>query len=64
MKIVERGGLKLEDVLVKKNLWEGENCEREKCLLCDTKFKDEKIVKKSCTKRNLVYKTWCNTCFT
>jgi hypothetical protein len=28
LKIVERGGSKLEDILVKKNPWEGERCGR------------------------------------
>ena len=29
LKIVERGGIKLESILVKRNPWEGECCERE-----------------------------------
>ena len=62
LKIVERGGTKLEDILIKKNLWAGDCCDREACLLCSTKMKDDKIHQKSCTKRNLVYKTWCHTC--
>ena len=63
LKIEERGGVKLEDILVKKNPWEGNHCERKRCLLCETKLREEKIKKKSCSKRNLVYKTWCNTCY-
>ena len=63
LKVVERGGTKLEDILVKKNMWEGEECGRQKCLLCRTKSREEKPSKKSCTKRNSVYRTWCNTCY-
>ena len=43
MKIVERGGSKLEDILVRKNPWEGETCGRKLCFPCMTKEKDEKI---------------------
>ena len=35
---------------------------RENCFICNTKEKDTKITRRSCTKRNVVYKTWCNTC--
>jgi hypothetical protein len=62
MKIVERGGSKLEDILVRKNPWEGETCGRKLCFPCMAKEKDEKIAKKNCSKRNLVYITWCETC--
>ena len=34
LKVVERGGTKLEDILVRKNIWEGEPCDRQNCLLC------------------------------
>ena len=62
LKVVERAGKKLEDILVQKNPWEGECCEREHCMLCETKTVEEKPKMKSCVKRNLVYRTWCQTC--
>ena len=34
IKIVERSGLKLEDALCKADPWQGQDCGREKCLLC------------------------------
>ena len=37
LKIVERGGTKLVDILHKANPWAGEDCERKNCLLCRTK---------------------------
>ena len=37
IKIVERGGKKLVDILHKANLWAGQECNREGCLLCKTK---------------------------
>jgi hypothetical protein len=30
LKVVERGGTKLEDILARKNFWEGELCDRKK----------------------------------
>ena len=43
MKIVERGGTKLVDILHKANLWAGEDCKGKGCLLCRTK--GERIAK-------------------
>ena len=62
LKIVERAGVKLERVLHKSNPWAGQSCERENCLLCATKLETEKDLGQSCSKRNLVYETWCQTC--
>ena len=62
MKVVERAGKKLEDLLVRSNLWSGKDCERQGCLLCETKSKTEKNTSQSCSKRNSVYQTWCHTC--
>ena len=38
IKIVERGGKKLVDILHKANPWAGQDCQREGCLLCKTKI--------------------------
>ena len=38
IKIVERGGTKLVDILHKANPWAGEDCKRESCLLCRKEF--------------------------
>ena len=62
LKVVERGGTKLENILHKSNLWEGKDCQRKNCLLCDTKLKTGKNTRQSCSKRNAVYETWCATC--
>ena len=62
LKIVERSGTPLERQLHKSNHWSGQDCEREKCLLCETKSKSEKKSTQSCSKRNLIYQTWCNDC--
>ena len=62
LKFIERGGTKLEDLLVQNNPWAGEICLRKDCFLCNSKEKDSKLARKSCSKRNLVYRTWCHTC--
>ena len=62
LKVVERCGMKLEDLLRKSDPWVGMDCLRETCLHCRTKEKCKDIRKQSCTKRNLVYEIWCMEC--
>ena len=62
MKIEERGGRRLCDLLHKSNPWEGKDCERQKCLPCETKQRTEKNGNQSCSKRSAVYETWCVNC--
>ena len=50
LKIVERSGMKLENVLHKSNPWAGEDCERVGCLLCHTKKVTGKNMNQSCSK--------------
>ena len=63
MKIVEEGGEKIMDILHTSNPWKGEDCGRDKCLLCMSKEMTGKGKKQDCTKRSLVYETWCQTCY-
>jgi hypothetical protein len=37
MKVVEKGGIKLVDLLHKANPWAGQDCGRDRCMLCKTK---------------------------
>ena len=62
LKIVERGGRKLEDLLHRSNPWEGKDCERQNCLPCQTKLVTGKYSNQSCSKRSAVYETWCKNC--
>ena len=62
LKIVERAGTKLQDLLTSSNPWKGELCERKDCMLCDSKTRSGKNLKQECTRRNLVYETRCHTC--
>ena len=62
LKMVEKAGDKLENLLTKSNPWQGMDCGRQMCLLCETKLKTEKNLAQDCHTRNLVYETWCMTC--
>ena len=52
LKIVERSGSKLE----------GQECGRQDCMLCSTKNYTGKNKTQECSKRSLVYQTYCITC--
>ena len=62
IKIVERVGRKMEDMLTRSDPWKGQDCLRKNCFLCSTKERTGKGKKKSCTKRNIVYEPRCLTC--
>ena len=63
LKIVERAGTKLEDMLPKSNPWQGKDCGRELCLLCETKQITEENQNQDCSKRSVVYEMWCMSCY-
>ena len=60
--MVERTGRTLESMLTTSNPWRGRDCEREACLACDTKERTGKDKTQDCSRRNLVYETWCLRC--
>ena len=62
IKIVEKGGTKLVDILHKANPWAGTECGRPGCLLCTSRKEEGRQDKQDCKKRNLVYETSCRTC--
>ena len=62
IKIVEKAGTKLVDLLHKSDPWQGADCRRENCLLCRTKIATEKDERQDCTQRSIVYQTWCLNC--
>ena len=61
MKIVERAGGKIVDLLHKSNPWEDMDCQREKCLMCKTAMKEEGKLE-NCKKRCIVYEIHCVEC--
>ena len=62
IKIVERAGERLVDMLHKSNPWDESDCGRKDCLPCESAAKDDDIVRKNCTQRSVIYKTWCEIC--
>ena len=60
VKIVERNGVKLVDLLHKSNIWGEENCMREDCWNCSEENVGGKMG--ACYKKNIVYETYCITC--
>ena len=60
VKIVERTGDKLSDVLCKSDSWADEDCGRQDCIICASAGEDGR--KGMCKKRNILYETYCETC--
>ena len=57
LKMVERAGAKLEDLLYTSDPWRGKDCGRELCMLCSSKEKTGKLKKqeKKSDIRNMVH---------
>ena len=62
IKIVERSGRRLEDILSSKDPWKGQDCGRPNCFICSTKSITGKDRNKDCTKKNVLYEIKCLTC--
>ena len=62
LKLVERSGSKLEDLLTSNNPWKGNDCGRLNCLLCRTKQQTGNQKTQECTKRSVCYEIWCREC--
>ena len=62
-KVAERAGDSLVDLLHKADPWAGQDCLRPQCMLCKTKMKTGKQLKQDCSKRNIIYETWCMNCY-
>ena len=60
IKIVERGGNKLTDLLHKSNAWSSRDCLRDDCLMCNSAESESE--KGKCYRRNITYETFCITC--
>merc|ERR1712208_18216 len=50
IKIVEKAGNKLENILAGKDPWKGMDCKRKNCFICSTKALTGKDMNKDCTK--------------
>ena len=60
IKIVERAGEKLVDLLHKSDAWSNRDCNRLDCLPCKSAGEEE--LKGACKRRNVIYETYCITC--
>ena len=58
IKLVERAGTKIVDMLHQSDAWNMMDCERDDCIICKT----ETSKKGSCRRRNVLYETFCITC--
>ena len=61
IKIVEKTGDKLVDILHKSDPWSKQDCMREDCWPCNSSGENEKN-KGSCRKRSILYETYCELC--
>ena len=59
IKIVEKGGIKIEQILTKKNPFKNEKCAEKWCPLCKGEYGDFKM---SCSTNNTGYRWVCKTC--
>ena len=62
VKYVEKAGINLGNLLCKSDHWAGRMWGRTECLLYFAKEKSGENMHQSCTKRNVVYETWCQGC--
>ena len=60
IKLVERAGDKLEELLHRSDAWSDRDCDRADCLPC--KSAGENGAKGSCKRRNVIYETYCISC--
>ena len=60
IKIVESGGVKIKDFLIKKDPFEKLKRDEKKCLIC--KSVENNSIKLACNTNNVGYQLFCNTC--
>ena len=62
LKVIERVGEKIEDMIHRSNPWDDVNCERAECFSCKSSAKMSEPKYSYCKTRSIVYQTWCQTC--
>ena len=62
VKLVERSGRKIEDLITNKDPWKNKDCRRPNCFICNTKTITGKGLNIDCTKRNFNYTIKCLNC--
>ena len=61
-KFEEKAGMQLSRVICKTDPWAGQDCERVDCPMCETTMQVEGAKGQDCSKRNVLYLTWCQDC--
>ena len=61
MRVVKKGGDRIDRIMIKADIMEGADCEREDCKVCESKGTTGKWGQ-SCTRRNLTYRVVCLHC--
>ena len=61
-KFEEKAGVQLSRMISKTDPWAGRDCEREACLQCETRLETGQGKGQDCSKRNVLYETWCDQC--
>ena len=59
VKVVEKNGTKLEDILIRNNPWASEACSRPGCTVCQ---QDSAPKNPACRRRNVTYQNTCLIC--
>ena len=62
LKMVEKTGIKIQDLLTCSNPWSGQDCLRLRCWPCRSKEMTGKGKSQECSRRSLCYETWCLKC--
>ena len=62
IRVVERGGSKLRDLVTSSNPWKKEHCGRTDCFLCNSKGEKSESSKGMCQREGVVYKVVCREC--
>ena len=57
LKVVERAGDKIADILCKSNPWDSVDCKRKDCFTCESTVGTEKLRIKNCRQRSVIYET-------
>ena len=61
MKIVEKTGDKVVNLIQRSDSWSDQDCDRADYILCTSAGEEDRRCK--CRKRNVVHETYCLTCF-
>ena len=62
VKFEELAGMQLARLICKTDPWSGKDCDRSACTMCETRIETGEGKEQDCSKRNILYETWCRRC--